>query len=157
MGLDMYLTKKTYVKRWSHHSKEEQHTVVVKLGGKTRKGIKPKRISNIEEEVMYWRKANQIHKWFVDNVQDGVDDCGTYYVSKEQLEELVDKCKKVLADNSLADELLPSESGFFFGGTEYDEFYFKDLEETVKEIEDELKIKPTEGCYSGDYYYHSSW
>ena len=43
------------------------------------------------EEVGYWRKANQIHKWFVDNVQDGVDDCGEYKVTKEQLIETVTK------------------------------------------------------------------
>ncbi len=45
---------------------------------------------------MYWRKANHIHKWFVDNVQEGNDDCGTYDVSIEQLTELRDLCKKVL-------------------------------------------------------------
>jgi hypothetical protein len=44
--------------------------------------------SEVIEEVMYWRKANQIHKWFVDNVQDGVDDCKEYWVSEEKLQEL---------------------------------------------------------------------
>ena len=29
------------------------------------------------EEVGYWRKANAIHGWFVRNVQNGKDDCGT--------------------------------------------------------------------------------
>ncbi len=37
-------------------------------------------------EVGYWRKANQIHNWFVKNVQGGVDDCGYYGVTKEKLE-----------------------------------------------------------------------
>ena len=25
------------------------------------------------DQIASWRKANAIHKWFVDNVQDGVD------------------------------------------------------------------------------------
>ena len=29
-------------------------------------------------EIGYWRKSNQIHKWFVDNIQEGVDNCATY-------------------------------------------------------------------------------
>lgn len=30
---------------------------------------------SIWKEIGYWRKANHIHKWFVDCVQDGEDDC----------------------------------------------------------------------------------
>ena len=36
-------------------------------------------------------------------------------------------CDKVLDDNSLAEELLPTRSGFFFGSTDYDEWYFEDI------------------------------
>ena len=98
-----------------------------------------------------WRKSNQIHKWFVDNVQYGNDDCNRYEVSKEQLQELQNLCKKVLNNHELAKELLPTQSGFFFGPTEYDEFYFQDLEYTIKEIDKLLKL---------DYHwyeYFSSW
>lgn len=55
----------------------------------------------IIETVADWRKANHIHKWFVDNVQDGVDDCGIYEVTKEQLEELLDVCKTVVNESNL--------------------------------------------------------
>lgn len=50
------------------------------------------------KEVAYWRKANQIHKWFVDNIQNGVDDCDNYQVSKENLEELLNICKQVKSE-----------------------------------------------------------
>jgi hypothetical protein len=51
----------------------------------------------ISEEVGYWRKANQIHNWFVENVQYGVDDCDYHdEVTKETLEELLDACQRVL-------------------------------------------------------------
>lgn len=47
--------------------------------------------------VCDWRKANQIHNWFVGNVQNGVDDCDAHEVSKEQLEDLLEICTNVLA------------------------------------------------------------
>jgi hypothetical protein len=150
MGLDMYLSKKTYVKQWDHQSPEEKYEVVVTKGGKPVDGIKAKRVKYIEEEVGYWRKANQIHKWFVDNVQDGVDDCRDAYVDSEQLHELLELCKKVQADHSLAEKLLPSTNGFFFGSTEYDDWYFNDIENTIKILEEALE--------DGDsFYYSSSW
>ena len=69
MGLDMYLHKKTYVKNWEYMSPEELHEVTVKKNGQELPNIKKERISSIEESVAYWRKANHIHQWFVDNVQ----------------------------------------------------------------------------------------
>jgi len=112
------------------------------------------KVSEISLEAAYWRKSNQIHKWFVDNVQDGEDNCEEYYVDREQLQELVDLCKQVLADHSKAEELLPGQEGFFFGGTEYDEWYFQDIEHTVEMLE-ELLSNPENDDY--EFYYQSSW
>lgn len=156
MGLDMYLSKKTYVKQWEHKG-DENFKVEVTQKGEPVSHIKSERISHVEEEVGYWRKANQIHNWFVQNVQQGEDDCGTYFVSEEQLEELLELCKKVLDNNELAEELLPSTSGFFFGSTDYDEWYFNDLKLTVEIIESLLSERNERGYIDGDIYYHSSW
>lgn len=52
-------------------------------------------------DLGYWRKANHIHKWFVDNVQNGVDECHPYQVSRKNLEDLLNICSKVLADSKL--------------------------------------------------------
>ena len=71
MGLDMYLTKKSYIKNWDFMKPNEKHKVTIKKNNKIVKEIKPERISEVIEDVGYWRKANAIHKWFVDNVQDG--------------------------------------------------------------------------------------
>lgn len=104
------------------------------------------------KELGYWRKANSIHRWFVENVQDGVDDCGEYKVSKTQLIMLYNLCDKILNDKSLAESLLPSQSGFFFGSVEYDNNYYSDLAETMSIIQNVLKLENT------DYiYYNSSW
>lgn len=152
MGLDMYLYKKSYVKNWDHMTPENKHNITIEKGGKLRTDIKPNRICYIVEEVAYWRKANHIHKWFVENCQDGIDDCRSAYVSREQLQELLDLCKQVRDDHSQADELLPTQSGFFFGGTEYDEYYFNDIDYTIKVLEE---ILSEEG--SADFEYNSSW
>ena len=53
----------------------------------------------IGEDVAYWRKANAIHKWFVDNVQDGIDDCGFHReVTEKDLKKLIRICKKILKE-----------------------------------------------------------
>jgi hypothetical protein len=104
MGLDMYLNRKLYVKNWDHMKPEELHTISVLKGGKPVAGIKPERISEITEQVAYWRKANAIHNWFVQTVQAGNDDCRDYYVSREQLAQLRDLCIQVLQQT----ELVPS-------------------------------------------------
>ena len=101
MGLDMYLTKKTSVRNWEFTDEKERHAVSVKKGGKLVKHIQAERVSKIVEDVGYWRKANAIHGWFVDNVQDGTDDCGTYSVSRESLKELLGLVNEVLEASKL--------------------------------------------------------
>jgi hypothetical protein len=151
MGLDMYLSKKTYVRQWDYQSPEEKYEVVVTKGGKPVDNIKASRVKYIEEEVGYWRKANQIHGWFVENIQNGIDNCGEYYVSLTNLTKLLDVCKKVQADHSLAESLLPSTSGFFFGNTEYDEWYYTDIDNTIAILEEAIMENGVE------FYYSSSW
>jgi len=153
MGLDMYLTRKTYVKQWSHQTPEEQFEITITKGGKPYDGIDVSNVTNIEEEVGYWRKANQIHRWFVENVQNGVDNCGEYSVSKSELETLRNICTEVVNDHSKAEELLPSAAGFFFGNTNYDEWYYNDVEHTI-EIIDKI-FSESDG--NQDIYYSSSW
>ena len=142
---------------------------------------------SIAEEVGYWRKANAIHKWFVDNVQDGEDDCEYHEVNKEQLKELLDICKLIkdkcklvkgkikngehldretyqwvadyedgqVVDNpEIAEEYLPTQSGFFFGGTDYDEYYLQDIEETIKILTNVLE---TTDFDTQMVVYSSSW
>ncbi len=89
--------------------------------------------------VIYWRKANAIHSWFVENIQAGEDNCQPHCVSREQLVKLQNICKEVIEDNTKASKLLPTKAGFFFGSTEYDEVYFFDLHYTVEKIGEVLK------------------
>jgi hypothetical protein len=182
MGLDMYLSKKTYVKQWEHNKPEEQFEVNVKRGGKPFKKIEPSRVSYITEELMYWRKANQIHGWFVHNTQEVVEEV-KYYVTKEDLQNLLDVCKQVLdvlskseiktvqvrsgwsgGEETYSDvetydcedeirELLPPTEGFFYGSYEIDEWYKQAIEETVEFLEKELPKSDEHD----DFEYYASW
>lgn len=189
MGLDMYLTTNSRKLTKEVHRTEpygEYITPYYRRSG----------------TVLYWRKANAIHKWFVDNVQNGNDDCGDYEVYWEQLMELKGICKriveecplidgkvrtgdswngaewvpqyedgKVMSNVELAEEILPSQSGFFFGSTDYDQWYYDDIRWTYEQlsvIESLLTVEQTKYGYTklgmkGEpdwdvrFYYHSSW
>lgn len=145
MGLDMYLSAKRHM--W--HDEPELAKLLGSLFALP-EGIK---VEQINVEVAYWRKANQIHDWFVQNVQNGVDECEPHFVSREQLQTLIDLCKRVLENPMLAEELLPTRGGFFFGPTGYGADYNQDLESTVLKLERALQLQ--EGRWSFEYC--SSW
>jgi len=180
MGLDMYLSKKTYVKQWSHIEPEKQFEVEVKRGGEPYTDIKSERVSYVTEGVGYWRKFNALHYWFVENCQDGVDDGKEHYVTMNQMKELLDTLNEVknLLDKSklvskvLTDRvgkeitvecyecenevrnILPPMEGFFFGGTEINQYY-KDSIDISIEIVQELINESDK--YSCEFHYHASW
>ena len=109
--------------------------------------------ATLQVQVGYWRKANQIHSWFVNHVQGGVDNCEEYRVTRDQLQLLLDNCKLVLMNKEEAKTLLPRQEGFFFGSYEYDEFYWYDIQDTIDQIEKILNEYPEEW----DFQYQSSW
>lgn len=156
MGLDMYLHRDTYVKNWDYKGPENHITVSVS-GGNT-SHIDPTQITGITEEVAYWRKANHIHDWFVRNVQGGIDECQRAYVSREQLSELLRICKDVYSHRSasLSKQLLPTTAGFFFGGTDIDEYYYDTIKYTIEVLE-KLDLDSESDLFEPDYYYQASW
>jgi hypothetical protein len=149
MGLDMYLSRKYYL------SKEDKERILGAGLSFSFSNLQDESIT-LEREVIYWRKANAIHDWFVKNIQNNKDDCGYYYVHEEALETLLELVTTVLNDHSKASELLPTKDGFFFGGVDYGDDYFSDLVHTKKMLTHLLAEKMSEGvCW--DYFYHSSW
>lgn len=124
MGLDMYLTKR-------------------------RKGANPE-----DELVAYWRKANHIHGWFERNVADGyIENCELYPVCLENLNCLMSDCRLVREDRTKAATILPTEDGFFFGSTEYDERYFEDIDCTIEQLEKVI----SETREYDELFYHAWW
>lgn len=147
MGLDMYLTAKRYIYDFGDDDQPLRDALeAFKVNGM---GVK-----ELSYEAGQWRKANAIHKWFVDNVQEGRDNCAEYIVDTAQLEELLELVNEVLRNKDKAKDLLPTANGFFFGSLIYDEGYFDDLIQTKAIIENVLSI---EDICKYDIYYSSSW
>jgi hypothetical protein len=145
MGLDMYLYARQFA--FNGFKNQELYNKIVQEA--------PFALdtASVQVQVAYWRKANQIHKWFVDHVQDGNDDCEEYRVTRDQLQLLVDNCKLVLMNKEEAKTLLPRQEGFFFGSYEYDEYYWYDIQDTIEQLEKILKEYPEDW----DFQYQSSW
>jgi hypothetical protein len=153
MGLDQYLYAKKYLsKQWGKDDDKELFASLMELANVGEFVDSDFPTASIGVKVAYWRKQNAIHGWFVRNCQNGEDDCQTVYVGREKLEELRDVCRKVLADPTLASELLPTASGFFFGSTDYGDWYLEGLRYTALTI-DKLLTMPEEW----DFEYSSSW
>jgi len=153
MGLDMYLYKKHYVKNWDWMSDNERHTISVKKGKKKLDHIKPDRICYVMEQVMEWRKFNALHKWFVDNVQEGVDDCKECFVDESDLKMLLETLTYVYDNKDTAETILPTAQGFFFGSDEIDEYYWEEVKSTIIQLKDLLE----EDNKGASFYYRSSW
>ena len=148
MGLDMYLRAKKYVSEYSDKETfEKLNALDVGQGGM--------QINEVSAEAMYWRKANAIHAWFVRECQKGVDNCQEYWVPSEKLKELRDICREVLMFRKKADELLPTQGGFFFGDLGYDSYYFDDIERTESRLTAILENE--ELMKDWNFYYQSSW
>lgn len=168
MGLDMFLNRKRY-----SHTNEKGNRVYS------------------EEEVGYWRKANQIHNYIVEHFANGEDNCQPIGLDLKDLENLLDVCEKVrksitlvdgklvqsytfnaqgekeyhyidgkvIKDTSICEELLPTCSGFFFGNTDYNEWYVQDIDYTIdllKKLIKEEKELNKQGIYN-DFIYEASW
>lgn len=108
-----------------------------------------------DQPLAYWRKANMIHNWFVENVQNGKDDQEFYTVTIEQIHQLLATCKNVIKKrlSSYSKKTLPTIDGFFFGDTNYNESYYEDIKDTILQLN-----KILSSCKNNDSFcYHSWW
>ena len=144
MGLDMYLTAEKYLWSGSDDGLAEQIAALVD----TRHKVKA-----VRARAGYWRKANAIHGWFVDNVQDGDDNCREYYVDFDDIKTLLELCEQVRADKSKAAELLPPRNGFFFGSDQINDDYWQDIDDTIKQLTEAM----ADFGESWQFYYQASW
>lgn len=180
MGLDMYLTKKIHIGANYEHNNVTGGINLLKNGKPITVNLS--KVTYIQEDAGYWRKANQVHNWFIKNVQDGVDNCSEYYVGSDKMKDLLSTCQQIkkhcklvagaitngytleagikmpivkegmeMTNQEFAHKLLPTKSGFFFGNTDYDQYYMDDIDNTIEILEAAIKDE------NADYYYHSSW
>ena len=133
--------------------------------------------------VIYWRKANSIHAFFCDKGSlsaDGKEDVGYYLVERNAILNLIERIDAITSDKpkqeqvkyfdfatmteivkdveyklniTLAQELLPTRSGFFFGDTDYNYWYYTDLTRTSDLLKKELATVPNQQVW----FYYASW
>ena len=156
MGLDMYLYRKEYVSTfaWTQDEKAVKeanlHSVIANhfnvdpnMGG-----------IYVDYCVAYWRKAHAIHGWFV-NLDGGTDECQPIYVSLDKLIELRELANSVVLTPAMAGDILPTQSGFFFGSSDIDEWYISDMKNTVDMLDKIISSVSPEDYPT--FFYQASW
>ena len=133
-------------------------------------------VDRLFNEDFYWRKFNALHGWMVDNYEGHNDDCEPHEITIDTFYKLLDTLQKVsdykkylkpvegefdykrVEDKNAINELnnlFPTTSGFFFGGQDYDNYYFEDVDDTLKNMKATIpEIK--NGDVTG-FVYHASW
>ena len=128
MGLDIYFFK---AKRSAYNKYQEEERKFNNLP-EEEQGEYPQ--IEGKEEIGYFRKVN-----FLMTELNYTGNCEYKKITRDSLEELKRKCKAVLENHEPAEKLLPTCSGFFFGSTEYDEWYFSDVEVVLTWVEGVLE------------------
>lgn len=114
------------------------------------------------DKAAYWRKVNCVHAWFIRNYANEIDNCEPIDISLENLTDLKHLCIGLLhkCDPQEAEVYLPTQSGFFFGSTLYDEYYWDDLRDTLQQINLILEfedLRKEAGFAPLKYFYQASW
>lgn len=153
MGLDMYFYKKHTFKQPVSMAGErvcmlpkdaEQEEVQ-----RVRKEIEEKKsyeatawkakVKEAYYECGYFRKFNALHNFIVREYADGVDECQDIPLTRENINEILKTCEQIQKSPEDCNELMPAGSGFFFGSTDYDEWYMGSIEECRKMCESWLE------------------
>ena len=173
MGLDMYLYASRYQSKvsWREDKSPLEYPQELK---DLEHDIEQRNFlsATTKYQIGYWRKFNALHNYIVQHFGNGEDNCQEIYIGVEDIEKMLDICKRIHEDlktcpkvikgegsckyevyeSKLAKELLPPEDGFFFGSLEIDEWYKEDIEYTIELFEKVLKI-----TNQFDIVYDASW
>jgi len=150
MGLDMYLYAEKFVSNAEYLKEQDKFNNVIKV---LDADVFAKDHAIVDIEVAYWRKANAIHGWFIQYAEE--DDCTPIYLRREQVAELLSICKQLLVDRNPdeAQEFLPPTEGFFFGSYEINDWYWQDVEDTARMLDEILTNVPEDWSFR----YQASW
>lgn len=157
MGLDMYFYLNKYDSqcRWDEEKKVLHYDDDLKELEDYIYRVDASKVVLTDYEVGYFRKFNALHSYIVKNFANGEDDCRKIYLSTRDIKQILETLKEVNEDN--ASQVLPNQTGFFFGSQEYDEWYFKDVENAIELFEKVLKVLESDNRGKWDFYYEASW
>lgn len=97
-----------------------------------------RKVRKNSRELAYFRKVNFLVKFFEDYFGKQIKNCEDFEITKGSIIELRDRCNKVLKNHDLAKQLLPTTEGFFFGSTDYDDRYFKDVAAVLRHCDEDI-------------------
>ena len=86
----------------------------------------------------YFRKVNFLFAYYQNNGKM-VDDCYAL-TDKDDIDDIISRCERVLKDHKQAEYLLPTQSGFFFGSTDFDKWYFSDVKDCLRQMKKYRKL-----------------
>jgi hypothetical protein len=168
MGLDMYFSRRTYVSQFKdtrdsdgNWSERDVNNMELKIDDADLSHINPKNVRYIEELFGEFRKFNALHAYVVDNFGGGVDECQVIYLDIDdliQIHEMLSLVQESLSigDKVIAGQTLPPTAGFFFGSTDIDEWYERDVKEAVEVFGKVIKEHSIVG-HNASYSYQASW
>ena len=110
-------------------------------------------------EIFYWRKFNALHGFIVDTFANGVDECQTIEIGKAGVAKIVsalrETARMLKAKHGLDPTKLPVKpvGGFFFGSTEIDDYYKRNIEEALEMFDNLLASLSDEETV----FYEASW
>lgn len=108
--------------------------------------------SSIGSEVAYWRKANAVHKWFVDTVQNGEDDCRYHNeVTRGVLLDLQEKCKTILENAVMTEGKIVN--GYTYNGEMKRVPIYEDGRYVINPEVCEANLPSTDGFFFGSTSY----
>lgn len=151
----MYLHAKRFCSGgYDHSTKEEKKLFKTILKAAELPQEMAQQSLTVNVTVGYWRKANHIHKWFIDNCSSGEDDCRPVDVCRDSLKTLRDLCQTVIDKSNLV-------PGNVHVGTSFEAGEKKEMYEPGKIVEDPTValdiLPPSEGFFFGgqdvDEYY----
>ena len=156
MGLDSHIyKKKVLTDNWAQTIENDlKHERLIK-----------------ENEVLYLRKANQIHHYIVEKFNHGIDDQTEIPLEIDDIKELMEICSKIMSrcrrdtritNKRFAKKLLPTKRGYFFGSTDYGRYYWDCVEsfwkQAIEIIEDyNREIEKGTSDLDISYYYIASY
>ena len=100
--------------------------------------IKEEIENSYEEYDAYFRKVNFIFAYYENKGK--LQNEWYALTDVDDIDDLISRCEQVLKDHDLANALLPTQSGFFFGSTDYDEWYFSDVKDCLRQMKKYRKL-----------------
>lgn len=152
MGLDMYLEQVPKVEGYTYMDMlaftagknpfDTEGTLPEEVRKKVRRVcILGQAYESLSTQLGYWRKDHELHQWFVSNVQQGIDNCQPYLVTKEHIQALHEELKNKMSTMSKEE-------------VEEHTYYYQNLKKTERITSD---ILDTFNFDDNHLIYQSSW